>query len=113
MYLHIYLLISREDRQDFQPNVRADNGILYIDYALPENRGVYTCQVALPDVAPVSVLLTVVPSGTPSPSDDSNITVSKNTVRIPQGGSDSVDCSPLGYPQPIIKWRKVRSKVWY
>ncbi|XP_049885171.1 basement membrane-specific heparan sulfate proteoglycan core protein-like isoform X3 [Pectinophora gossypiella] len=96
---------AREDRMEY-PNVRSENGVLFIDYATIENQGVYTCQAASPDIVPVSVLLTVIPSGTPSPSETSNITVSKNSVRIPQGGSDTVDCSPLGYPQPLIKWKK-------
>ncbi|XP_038216733.1 basement membrane-specific heparan sulfate proteoglycan core protein-like isoform X4 [Zerene cesonia] len=96
----------RQDGTAFLPNVRSDNGVLYVDYARLENEGVYICQTTSPDVNPKLIVLTVIPQSTPAPSEVSNITVSVDHLKIPTGGSGTIDCTPQGYPLPLIKWTK-------
>ncbi|XP_028173989.1 basement membrane-specific heparan sulfate proteoglycan core protein isoform X3 [Ostrinia furnacalis] len=96
----------RQDGAQFQANVRSINGVLYVDYANPDNQGVYICRTTSYDVAPVLVVLTVLSQGTPPPEQQPNITVSVNNLKIPTGGSGAVECTPKGYPQPQIRWRK-------
>ncbi|KAL0852381.1 hypothetical protein ABMA28_000578 [Loxostege sticticalis] len=96
----------RQDGTQLQSNVRSVNGVLYIDYAQLDNQGVYVCRTTSYDVAPVLVVVTVIPQGTPAPEQQPNITVSVNNLKIPTGGSGTVECSPRGYPQPLIRWRK-------
>ncbi|XP_045509969.1 basement membrane-specific heparan sulfate proteoglycan core protein isoform X5 [Colias croceus] len=96
----------RQDGTAFLPNVRSDNGVLYVDYARLENEGVYICQTTSPDVNPKLIVLTVLPQSTPPPSEMSNITVSVDHLKIPTGGSGTIDCTPQGYPLPLIKWTK-------
>ncbi|XP_068617476.1 basement membrane-specific heparan sulfate proteoglycan core protein isoform X3 [Battus philenor] len=99
----------RQDGAQLLENVRSDNGVLYIDYATPDNQGIYICQSISTDIVPIPVVVTIIPFGTPSPGESSNITVSVTDVRIPSGGSGSVDCSPEGNPLPLIKWSKYQS----
>ncbi|CAK1554719.1 unnamed protein product [Leptosia nina] len=96
----------RQDATEFLPNVRAANGVLYIDYARRENAGVYICQTSAFGVNPTLITLEVRPQGTPAPSEVSNITVSVDHLRIPTGGSGTIDCTPQGYPLPLVKWTK-------
>ncbi|XP_045784357.1 basement membrane-specific heparan sulfate proteoglycan core protein-like isoform X5 [Maniola jurtina] len=100
----------RQDGTQFSPNVRADNGVLYIDVARLENQGVYICQTAAPDVKPVLVVLTVIPTGTVSPNDITNISLSVNQLTIPTGGRGEIECYPRGDPLPLIKWSKHQDK---
>ncbi|KAJ0183614.1 hypothetical protein K1T71_000037 [Dendrolimus kikuchii] len=97
----------RQDGSSLLANVRSDNGVLYIDYARPENQGVYICQSVSSDVSPVPILITVITTSTPSPS---NITVSVDHLKIPTGGTGTVDCNPQGSPLPMIKWMKHSGK---
>ncbi|CAH2103371.1 unnamed protein product [Euphydryas editha] len=95
----------RQDGSEFLPNVRSENGVLYVEVAVPENQGVYICQTTpYIDINPELVILTVIPTRTPSP--ESNITLSVNQLKIPTGGSGTIECSPQGYPLPLIKWTK-------
>ncbi|XP_045489882.1 basement membrane-specific heparan sulfate proteoglycan core protein isoform X8 [Pieris rapae] len=94
----------RQDGTDFLPNVRSDNGVLYIDYARLENSGVYICQTSAFGVNPTLITLEVRPQG--PPVETSNITLSVDHLRIPTGGSGTIDCTPQGYPVPLIKWTK-------
>ncbi|XP_069364955.1 basement membrane-specific heparan sulfate proteoglycan core protein isoform X4 [Maniola hyperantus] len=100
----------RQDGTQFSPNVRADNGVLYIDVARLENQGVYICQTAAPDVKPVLVVLTVIPTGTVSPNDITNISLSVDRLTIPTGGRGEIECYPRGDPMPLIKWSKHQDK---
>ncbi|RVE42173.1 hypothetical protein evm_013174 [Chilo suppressalis] len=100
----------RQDGTELQSNVRSENGVLYIDYAQLTNQGVYVCQTTAYDVQPVRIVVAVIPQGTPSPEDQSNITVSVDRLRIPTGGSGSVECTPRGYPLPLISWKKYNGK---
>ncbi|KAM3968767.1 basement membrane-specific heparan sulfate proteoglycan core protein isoform 3-T3 [Aphomia sociella] len=96
----------RQDGTEFYTNMRSDNGVLHIEGAVPENQGVYICQTPYNTITPIMIVVKVIPYGTPSPSEASNITTSAQSLRIPTGGTGSVDCSPLGYPPPIIRWKK-------
>ncbi|CAG9782356.1 unnamed protein product [Diatraea saccharalis] len=100
----------RQDGTELESNVRSVNGVLYIDYARLSNQGVYVCQTSSYDVQPVRVVVAVIPQGTPRPEDQSNITVSVDSLKIPSGGSGSVECTPRGYPLPQITWRKYNGK---
>ncbi|CAK1588065.1 unnamed protein product [Parnassius mnemosyne] len=100
----------RQDGARLLNNVRSDNGVLYIDYATQNNQGIYICQTLSTDIVPIPVVVTIIPIGTPSPAEASNITVSVNQVKIPTGGSGSVDCSPLGNPLPLIRWTKYQGE---
>lgn len=98
----------RGDGTQFLSNVRSENGVLYIEQAVPENQGVYMCQAPpIYDVGPEMTVLTVISINTPSPDEMSNITLSTEHLKIPTGGSGTVDCNPQGYPLPLIKWTKV------
>ncbi|CAH4038665.1 unnamed protein product [Pieris brassicae] len=94
----------RQDGTDFLPNVRSDSGVLYIDFARLENSGVYICQTSAFGVNPTLITLEVRPQG--PPVETSNITVSVDHLRIPTGGSGTIECTPQGYPVPLIKWTK-------
>ncbi|XP_052752510.1 basement membrane-specific heparan sulfate proteoglycan core protein isoform X3 [Galleria mellonella] len=96
----------RQDGTAFYGNVRSENGVLYIQSALPENQGVYICQTPYNSISPIMVVLKVIPLETPSPSESSNITTTVPGLRIPTGGTDSVECLPTGYPPPIVRWKK-------
>ncbi|CAH0716594.1 unnamed protein product, partial [Brenthis ino] len=97
----------REDGTQFLSNVRSENGVLYIEYAVPENQGVYMCQTPPNyDMRPEMTVITVISLNTPSPGETTNITVSADQITIPTGGSGTVDCNPQGYPLPLIKWTK-------
>lgn len=100
-------LIYRQDGTQFLPNVRADNGVLYIDVARLENQGVYICQTEAPNVNPVLVVLTVIPTGTVAPGEMPNISLSVDQLTIPTGGRGEIECAPRGNPLPLIKWSKV------
>lgn len=89
----------------FLSNVRSENGVLYIEYAQPDNQGVYICQSTLSNVSPVQVLVTVVP--VEPVTETYNISASVDRLKIPTGGSGTVDCNVSGRPAPIIKWTKV------
>ncbi|KAH9644190.1 hypothetical protein HF086_008679, partial [Spodoptera exigua] len=94
----------RKDNAVFLSNVRSENGVLYIDYAQPDNQGVYICQSSLSNVPPVQVLVTVVPA---EPVQETyNISASVDRLKIPTGGSGTVDCNVSGRPTPLIKWTK-------
>ncbi|XP_060809746.1 basement membrane-specific heparan sulfate proteoglycan core protein isoform X4 [Amyelois transitella] len=95
----------RQDRTDLQYNVRSENGVLYIENAQPDNQGVYVCQTLYSRVNPVVITLHVIPIVSP-PEDEPNITLSVSSLRIPTGGSGSVDCIPSGYPLPVVKWTR-------
>lgn len=97
----------RQDGDQFLPNVRSENGVLYVEVAVPENQGVYICQTTpYLDINPELIVLTVVPTTPVSPDNVSNITLSVNQLKIPTGGSGTIECSPHGYPSPLIKWTK-------
>lgn len=98
----------RQDNAIFPSNVRSENGVLYIEYAIPENQGVYVCQSPLSDVAPVPILVTVNVQSPPTPGVY-NITVSEDRLRIPTGGSGTVECNVDGRPAPLIRWTKVKT----
>ena len=100
-------LFYSQDNAIFPSNVRSENGVLYIEYALPENQGVYICQSPLSEVAPVPILVTVNVQAPPSP--EYNISVSEDRLRIPTGGSGTVECNVIGRPTPLIRWTKVRT----
>ncbi|XP_053624887.1 basement membrane-specific heparan sulfate proteoglycan core protein isoform X4 [Plodia interpunctella] len=95
----------RQDGSDLQYNVRSENGVLYVENAQPENQGVYVCQTIYGRVNPIAISLTVIPFVS-SPEDEPNITLSVSSLRIPTGGSGSVECIPSGYPLPTIKWTR-------
>ncbi|CAH2220488.1 jg2114, partial [Pararge aegeria aegeria] len=97
----------RQDGTQFLPNVRADNGVLSINVARRENEGVYICQTESPDVNPVLVVLTIIPTSTIPPNEVTDITLSVNQTTIPAGGKGQIECSPKGEPMPLIKWTKV------
>ncbi|XP_050360627.1 basement membrane-specific heparan sulfate proteoglycan core protein isoform X11 [Nymphalis io] len=101
----------RQDGNQFLPNVRAENGVLYVELAVPENDGVYICQTTpYININPELVVLKVIPNRTPSPEEAPNITLSVNQLKIPTGGSGTIECSPQGYPLPLIKWTKYQDK---
>lgn len=103
-----FYLCFREDGTEFLSNVRSENGVLYIEYAVPENQGVYMCQApSIYDVRPERIVLTVIAINTPSPDEMPNITLSTDYLKISTGGSGTVDCYPQGYPLPYIRWTKV------
>ncbi|KAJ8737311.1 hypothetical protein PYW07_000582 [Mythimna separata] len=95
----------RQDKAIFPSNVRSENGVLYIEYAIPENQGIYICQSPLSDVAPVPILVTVNVQAPPIP-EGYNITVSEDRLRIPTGGSGTVECNVVGRPTPLVRWTK-------
>lgn len=97
----------RQDNALFLSNVRSENGVLYIDYAQPDNQGVYVCQAPLSDVSSIPVLVNVVAQN--RQPEVYNITVSADRLKIPTGGSGTVECNPVGHPSPRIKWSKVRN----
>lgn len=110
IYLKKYILyiFFRQDGDQFLPNVRSENGVLYVDVAVPENQGVYICQsTPYLNINPELIVLTVVPTTPVSPDNVSNITLSVNQLKIPTGGSGTIECNPHGYPSPLIKWTKV------
>ncbi|XP_022832802.1 basement membrane-specific heparan sulfate proteoglycan core protein-like isoform X3 [Spodoptera litura] len=94
----------RKDNAVFLSNVRSENGVLYIDYAQPDNQGVYICQSTLSNVSPVQVLVTVVQAE--PVTETYNISASVDRLKIPTGGSGTVDCNVSGRPTPLIKWTK-------
>ncbi|KAI5637001.1 immunoglobulin domain-containing protein [Phthorimaea operculella] len=96
----------REDKTAFRYNVRSEQGVLYIDNAVPENRGIYVCQASSPDIDPVSVVLSVIPLASTLPSQQPNITIPEDRVVVSTGDSRAIECIPLGYPQPRIRWSK-------
>ncbi|KAI8430580.1 hypothetical protein MSG28_000802 [Choristoneura fumiferana] len=96
----------RQDGSELAQNVRSENGVLYIDVARLENQGVYVCQTTSEQAASVPILVTVVPLSTPAPGEAPSISVSVDSLKIPTGGSGTIDCNPQGYPQPYIKWSK-------
>ncbi|XP_072931305.1 basement membrane-specific heparan sulfate proteoglycan core protein [Epargyreus clarus] len=100
---------SRQDGSELLPNVRDDNGVLYVDAAVLENQGVYVCR-AIDAINPVQVVLTVVSLNTPSPDEGPQIKVSTEVLKIPTGGSGTVECTPLGYPRPLIKWTRYQGQ---
>lgn len=102
-------MFYRQDNAIFLPNVRSENGVLYIDYAQLDNQGVYICQAPVTDVSPVPVLVTVIAQY--PDVEQSNITVSVDRLKIPTGGRGTVDCNPVGRPTPLIKWSKVQSTI--
>ncbi|KAJ8737484.1 hypothetical protein PYW08_000079 [Mythimna loreyi] len=95
----------RQDKAIFPSNVRSENGVLYIEYAIPENQGIYICQSPLSEVAPVPILVTVNVRAPPTP-EAYNISVSEDRLRIPTGGSGTVECNVVGRPTPLIRWTK-------
>lgn len=104
-------MFYRQDNAIFLPNVRSENGVLYIDNAQTDNQGVYICQAPITDVAPVQLLVTVIALN--PEIEEANITVSADRLKIPTGGSGTVDCNPVGRPAPLIKWSKVHYKLTY
>nr|XP_026490200.1 basement membrane-specific heparan sulfate proteoglycan core protein isoform X1 [Vanessa tameamea] len=101
----------RQDGNNFLPNVRAENGVLYVELAVPENDGVYICQTTpYININPELVVLKVIPNRPPSPEETSNITLSVNQLKIPTGGSGTIECIPQGYPLPLIKWTKYQER---
>lgn len=87
--------------------MRDDNGVLYVDGAVIENQGVYVCRAILDAISPAQVVLTVQSLNTPSPDQGLELKLSTEVLNIPTGGSGSVDCTPVGYPRPLIRWTRV------
>lgn len=104
---YTFLLIFRQDGSKLAQNVRSENGVLYIDVAQLENQGVYICQTTSKQAASVPILVTVVPLTTPPPGEAPSISVNAESLKIPTGGSGTIECNPHGYPTPYIKWSKV------
>ncbi|XP_037299981.1 basement membrane-specific heparan sulfate proteoglycan core protein isoform X7 [Manduca sexta] len=96
----------RQDGYPLSENIRSQNGVLYIDYARLDDQGVYLCQSASPGVVPAQIVVKVERAGTPSPADVSNITVSVDRIIIPTGETGTIDCNPMGYPLPFIRWSR-------
>uniref|UniRef100_A0A2A4JYR7 Hemolin n=1 Tax=Heliothis virescens TaxID=7102 RepID=A0A2A4JYR7_HELVI len=94
----------RQDNALFLDNARSENGVLYIDYAQPDNRGVYVCQSRISEVSPIAIFVDVV-STSPVPSTY-NISASVDRLKIPTGGSGTVECNVVGRPIPLVKWTK-------
>lgn len=103
-----YYLTFRQDGANLEPNARSINGVLHIDDAVMENQGVYICHSNVPEVVPVSVLLTVNLLGTRPPFEVQNVTVDKQRLIIPTGDFGTVECVPHGFPLPTVKWSKVK-----
>lgn len=70
-----------------------------------ENQGVYICQTTSYQIEPVLVVITIVPSIVPT--QNPNVTVSVSSLTIPTGGIGKIECEPVGYPLPLIRWSKV------
>ncbi|XP_048488585.1 basement membrane-specific heparan sulfate proteoglycan core protein isoform X3 [Plutella xylostella] len=102
---------TRQDGGELTQNVQSDNGVLYIDGARAENQGVYICQASSSNVAPVPVVVTVILTGTPPPSENPNVTVLEDRIKIPTGGNVVINCIPSGQPLPLITWKKHESKL--
>nr|XP_037874357.1 basement membrane-specific heparan sulfate proteoglycan core protein isoform X3 [Bombyx mori] len=96
----------RQDNAPFVANVRSDNGVLYIEYARPENDGIYVCQSSSSNVSPQSIIITIIPTYSPDPAKESNISISVDSLKVPAGGSGKIDCNPDGTILPTIKWSK-------
>ncbi|XP_041987673.1 basement membrane-specific heparan sulfate proteoglycan core protein-like isoform X2 [Aricia agestis] len=96
----------RQDGTPFLSNMYSDNGVLYVVKADAQNQGVYMCRTPSYGVSPVLVVLTVIPLRTPSPVEAANITINKDSLEIPSGGSDTVECIPEGNPVPYVKWSR-------
>ncbi|XP_075991621.1 terribly reduced optic lobes isoform X3 [Anticarsia gemmatalis] len=94
----------RQDSARFQPNVRSDNGVLYIEAAIPENQGVYICHSQQYDIAPIQIHLTI--SAINPVQEEYNLTLSVSRLSIPTGGSGAVDCMVRGRLTPTIRWTK-------
>ncbi|XP_047041100.1 basement membrane-specific heparan sulfate proteoglycan core protein-like isoform X2 [Helicoverpa zea] len=99
----------RQDNAVFPENVRSEYGVLYIDYAQPDNRGVYVCQSRISDVSPEAIFVDVV-SSSPAPSTY-NISASVDRLKIPTGGSGTVECNVVGRPLPVVKWTKHEGSI--
>nr|XP_032526331.1 basement membrane-specific heparan sulfate proteoglycan core protein [Danaus plexippus plexippus] len=94
----------RQDGTPLLQNVRSSNGVLYINNAIMENQGVYICQTTSYQIEPVLVVITIVPSIVPT--QNPNVTVSVSSLTIPTGGIGKIECEPVGYPLPLIRWSK-------
>lgn len=72
-----------------------------------ENQGVYICQSSSPQVSAVPILVTVTPLSPTVPPIAPNVTVSVGSLSIPTGEKGIVECTPHGFPLPLIRWSKV------